>query len=58
MSYPARSADNEASVECFIQQNFIQRLNQGYSEAGLVSHGEKEPAQLERDANGLPQINW
>ena len=46
----------------FIQHNSIQRFNQGYHEAGLVSSpGEKEPAQLKQDANepyGLPQINW
>ena len=35
MSYPAGSAEDEASVECFIQHNFIQRFRQGYQEAGL-----------------------
>ena len=30
MSYPAGSANDEASVECFIQHNFIQRFKQGY----------------------------
>lgn len=53
MSYPAGSADDEASVECFIQHNFIQRFKQGYHEAGIVSPGEKEPAKLRKDANGL-----
>ena len=53
MSYPAGAADDEAFVECFIQHNFTQRFKQGYQEAGIVSPGERKPAKLNKDANGL-----
>ena len=46
MSYPVGSADDEASVEWFIQHNFIQRFKQGYQEAGIVSSGDRKPAKL------------
>ena len=52
MSYPAGSADDEASVESFISQNLIQRLRRGYADEN-VSLGMHNYPQLYRDANGL-----
>ena len=52
MSYPAGSADDEATVNSFISQNLIQCLRRGYAEE-MVSLDMPNYPQLYQDANGL-----
>ena len=52
MSYPAGSADDEATVNSFISQNLIQRLGQAYVEEKVSLDMPNYP-HLHQDANGL-----
>ena len=52
MAYPAGSADDEASVQSFIAQNFVQRFKRGYAE-GKVSPNMPNYPRLRQDKFGL-----